>query len=223
MDLQFVLDPYACVVYILSYITEGKRGMSKLLEKASKEANTGNKDIVNGIRHIGNEFLNAVEISAQEAVYLVLLMPLRRSSRDFQFTNTSNPDDRIFLLKTLDKIKELPNNSTDIESDNIIKRYQRRSHNLDHLCLADFVAWFNCVKDKHSDNNTSNCKTSDTSGDFLLETDLNDNVDDDPPDENSGINDTTEYKLKGGMKLVKRKRAKIIRSIRCNKEKDPEN
>ena len=32
-----------------------------------------------------------------------------------------------------------------------------------------------------------------------------------------------KYKLKGGMKLVKKKRAKIIRSVRFNKEKDPEN
>lgn len=38
MDLQFVLDPYACAIYILSYITKGQRGMSKLLETASKEA-----------------------------------------------------------------------------------------------------------------------------------------------------------------------------------------
>ena len=74
------------------------------------------------MRHIGNKFLNSVEISAQEAVYLVLQMPLRRSSREFQFINTSNPDERTFLLKALDKIKELPDKSTDIESDNIIKR-----------------------------------------------------------------------------------------------------
>lgn len=26
VDLQFVLDPYACAVYILSYITKGQRG-----------------------------------------------------------------------------------------------------------------------------------------------------------------------------------------------------
>ena len=91
MDLQFVLDPYACAVYILSYIhvTKGQRGMSKLLETASQEANSGNKDIGNKVRHIGNKFLNAVEISAQEAVYLVLQMPMRRALREFQFINTS--------------------------------------------------------------------------------------------------------------------------------------
>ena len=150
-------------------------------------------------------------------------MPSRRSTREFQFINTSNPDERTFLLKTLDKIKELPNNSTDIESDNIIKRYQRRPRKLEDLCLANFVAWFNCVKDKHSDDSSTSCNTTETSDDFLLQTDLTDNVDDDPPAENNAIEDTTEYKLKGGMKLVKGKRAKIIRSVRFNKEKEPEN
>jgi len=48
-----------------------------LLDKASKEANSGNKDIVNRVQHIGNAFLNAAEISAQEAVYLVLQKNLR--------------------------------------------------------------------------------------------------------------------------------------------------
>ena len=72
MDMQYVLDPYACATYILSYITKGQRGMSRLLEKAADEAKCGNTDISNKVRHIGNKFLNAVEISAQEAAYLVL-------------------------------------------------------------------------------------------------------------------------------------------------------
>ena len=64
-----------------------------MLDKAGKEANSGNKDIVNGVRHIENVFLNAAEVSAQEAVYLVLQMPLKRSSRDFcrkAMTNLKN-------------------------------------------------------------------------------------------------------------------------------------
>jgi len=68
MDIQYVLDPYACAVYILSYITKGQRGMSSLLEKACEEAKSGDKDIKNRVRHIGNTFLNAVEISARGSV-----------------------------------------------------------------------------------------------------------------------------------------------------------
>ena len=50
MDIQFVLDPYTCAVYILLYITKGQRGMSKLLRKACEEAKEGNKNIVNKVR-----------------------------------------------------------------------------------------------------------------------------------------------------------------------------
>ena len=211
-DIQYVLDFYACATYILSYITKGQRGMSRLLEKASEEAKSGNKDITNRVRQIGNKFLNAVEISAQEAVYLVLQMPMRRSSRDFQFISTSPPDERAFLLKKLDMLKDLPDNSTDIESDNVIKRYQRRPKQLEKLCLADFVAWFNCLTvlkiKKVMGSSASNDPSFTDIDDFLPETNFEDNTDDDP-----SINVTeseceaNEYKLKGGMKLVKRKKA----------------
>ena len=50
-------------------------------------------------------------------------MPFRRSYQEFQFMNTSHPDERTLLI-SMDKIKELPDNSCDTESDNIIKRYR---------------------------------------------------------------------------------------------------
>ena len=59
--------------------------MSTLLQQASKEArSTHGESIKHQVRHIGHKFLNAVEISAQEAVYLVMQMQLRRSSRAVQ-------------------------------------------------------------------------------------------------------------------------------------------
>ena len=127
------------------------------------------------------------------------------------------------LIKKLEKLKELPDSSQDIESDNIIKRYQRRPKQLEKLCLADFVAWFECVKDTENDTHSSESSLT-GSGDFLPETNFEENTDDDPNDTN--ITDTqcelNEYKLKGGMKLVKGKKAKIIRFVRYHKDKDPE-
>ena len=41
---MLLLDPCACATYILSYISKGQRGMSRLLQKASEEAKAGNKD-----------------------------------------------------------------------------------------------------------------------------------------------------------------------------------
>jgi hypothetical protein len=49
--------------------------MSALLDQAAKEAKEGNLDLKRQVRHIGNYFVNSVETSAQEAVYLTLQMP----------------------------------------------------------------------------------------------------------------------------------------------------
>ena len=99
-DLQYVLDPYACAIYIVSYISKSQKGMSMLLDQATKEAREGNLDLKRQVRHIGNYFINAVETSAQEAVYLTLQLPLTKATRQVVFINTSAPDKRIFFAET---------------------------------------------------------------------------------------------------------------------------
>ena len=42
MDIQYVLDVYACAMYIVSYISKAQKGMSELLRKACAEAKEGN-------------------------------------------------------------------------------------------------------------------------------------------------------------------------------------
>lgn len=98
---------------------------------------------------------------------------MRRSTRD------SHPDEKVFLLKKLDKIKELPDNSCDIESDNIIKRYQRIPKQLENKCLADFVAWFTCVREE-SDTDFGD-KFDIGSDNFIPETLFDANNTDDEP------------------------------------------
>ena len=80
----------------------------------------------------------------------------------------------------MDKIKELPDQSLDIESDNVIKRYQRRPKQLEKLCLADFVAWFNCKSENNQQNTVKpNVDREVLTNDCLLENDFNNNEDDD--------------------------------------------
>ena len=53
MDIQYVLDVYACAVYIVNYISKGQKGMSKLLREACTEARNGNSTIKQQVRDIG--------------------------------------------------------------------------------------------------------------------------------------------------------------------------
>ena len=77
MDIQFVLDVYACAVYIVSYISKSQGGMSELLRTACEEARQGNTSVKQQVRDIGHKSLNSVEISAQEAAYIAFQLPTR--------------------------------------------------------------------------------------------------------------------------------------------------
>ena len=139
-DIQFVLDAYACAVYIVSYINKSAKGMSQLMAEACKEARKGNKSLKESVRHIGNKFLNATEVSAQEAAYLILQLSMSSKSRKCEFLSTSPQNERTFLLKSKKELEGLPKESTEIEADNTVKRYARRHEILADYCLADFVS-----------------------------------------------------------------------------------
>jgi hypothetical protein len=142
MDIQFVLDVYACAMYIVSYISKAQKGMSDLLRNACAEAKEGNSTIKQQVRDIGNKFLNSVEISAQEAVYIILQLPMRKSSRNDVFINTSPPNDRVELLKPLSEIEKMSDESEEIHSGGLLKRYVERPDSLKNITLADWAAWY---------------------------------------------------------------------------------
>ena len=42
MDIQYVINAYACVMYIASYVLKAEKGMGELLKQAAKELQQGN-------------------------------------------------------------------------------------------------------------------------------------------------------------------------------------
>ena len=219
LDIQIVLEPYGCASYIVYYISKSQRDMSAQLDAAAKEARKGNLDLKKQVRHIGNVFSNCVEVSAQEAVYLDLQIPLTKCTRDIVFVNTSVPEERIFLLKPKAALDELPAESTDVESDNIIQRYSKRPKQLSKYCLADYVSKVDIIYPKGNKvPEKVNDKNDDDQGDSSSSNESEDSLDDD----NSQGSDLL-YKTKNGIKYKKRKVPRIIRYVKYNKKKDPEN
>ena len=56
MDIQFVIDAYACVMYIASYMMKNERGMSELLKQVGNESRT--EDITEQLRRLESAFLH---------------------------------------------------------------------------------------------------------------------------------------------------------------------
>ncbi|KAJ8043463.1 hypothetical protein HOLleu_10556 [Holothuria leucospilota] len=138
-DIQYITDPYACAVYIVAYMTKSQRGMCRLLDNACKEAKKETSDLCRQVRLIGNKFINAVEVSAQEFSLVSRNLPITRSTRSTLFINTSPPEDRTFLLKSTEILQEMNPDDTNIESGNI-ERYKNRPKLLHKWCLADYAS-----------------------------------------------------------------------------------
>ena len=84
-------------------------------------------------------------MSAQEAVYILLQMPLRNSSRKVIFVNTSLPEDRVFLLKPIDQLQAMKDDEEDVQCTNMLTRYQNREEVLENTTLAEYVAYYDMV------------------------------------------------------------------------------
>ena len=218
MDIQYITNSYSCAVYISSYITKGQRGMSELLKAASEEAHSSSSNIREQVRTIGNKFLNNVEISAQEAVYLLLQIPLRKSSRSTIFINTSQPEERVRLLKPVSEIENMDDDETKLHYDDKITRYKTRSNNLNDISLAEYFAYYN-VKKIDINQKYRNTLTDDGYPSEMLDDDHIVN-DDDVDEENVSDVANTNNSV---YKETRRKKARILRCVRYNIEKDREN
>ena len=147
-DIQPPLEPFGMIEYILNYVTKAQKGISITMDQACKEAQSGNMDLKASVHHIGNAFLNAVETPQEEAATLVLQIPITRMSREVVFIPTSHPDERTFLLKDYETLKEMNPESHDIKSHNIISQYECQPHILECYCLADFTSLLQIVSQK---------------------------------------------------------------------------
>ena len=95
MDIQYIVDAYSCVVYIISYISKAEREMGLLLDKAQKEGHKGNLDAKAAFKSLGSVYLHNREVSAQEAVYRLTGLHLKKRSRKVTFIPTGEHPMRI--------------------------------------------------------------------------------------------------------------------------------
>ena len=126
------------------------------------------------------------------------------------------------MIKSKEALKLLPPNSTDVESDNVIKRYMRRPKALEEVCLADFVACFDLVYQKKEVASVN----SDHEG-LLPETDYSEQNEDSLELDEFDVKNTTsgnnqQYTLPGGTTIYRRKHSKVIRYVRYSKVHSPE-
>lgn len=89
MDIQYILDPYACINYIVDYISKPARGISRLLQSCVDNLRHGNHSLFHQLKCVCHCFYNGTEISAQECAWCRLKLTMSYCSSMVEFINTS--------------------------------------------------------------------------------------------------------------------------------------
>ena len=197
-DIQYVLNAYACVMHVASYIMKTDRAMGQLLKHVASEART--EELKQQLRKVGSTFLTHREVSAQEAVYRILSLPMKHLSRSVVFIDTNPKSERIVVLKSKEMLSQLEDDDTDVFQKSLIDRYQHRPQHLQSMCLAEFAATF---ATNYRCRNDSECDAI-------------------PPTDTKYMSKTITL-TDGFGKMNKRKKEAVIRFRRYNKDTEPSN
>ena len=100
MDIQYVVNGFAAASYATTYMTKTDKSTSSMMEATlSRMAQDPDVKLPEMVRAVGNAFVNAQEVSAQEACYLTLGLPLKVATRQCIFVNTYDKDNRCIRLR----------------------------------------------------------------------------------------------------------------------------
>ncbi|CAM4556297.1 unnamed protein product [Leuciscus chuanchicus] len=138
MDIQFVLDAFSCVMYMLSYISKPEHEMGDLLKNVIKSVRETNVSEEDEMKQIMQAYSKHRQVSAQESVARTL--PLKKCSRSVVFLPTD--DDTLKMSLPLSILQNKNPDSEDVWMSGMIDKYRARpqTHDFEKMCLADFAS-----------------------------------------------------------------------------------
>ena len=90
---------------------KSERAMSKLLKKVADECRD---DLRGKLRKLGSVSLDNREVSAQEAAFRWLSLPLKYASRKVVFVNTAPKSKRVSMLKSQSVLADMEDNDQNV-------------------------------------------------------------------------------------------------------------
>ena len=156
MDVQYIVNIYDVTRYITSYMSKLNKSSSDLLRQASEEMKKKNHDTrLDTLKSFANSFVRSTEISAQEAALAVLNLPSPYTTIKKVFIPTTESVNRCVVLKPMEQLQCLPDESTDFFCSNHFQRYSCRSEELKNLCLADWYAQYELAPKNYRNSKNS--------------------------------------------------------------------
>ncbi|KAG1928320.1 ATP-dependent DNA helicase PIF1 [Pimephales promelas] len=145
MDIQFVLDAFSCVMYMLSYISKPEHEMGDLLKNVIQSVRETNVSEEDEMKQIMQAYSKHRQVSAQESVARTCSLPLKKCSRSVVFLPTD--DDALKMSLPLSVLQNKNPDSEDVWMSGMIEKYRARplTRDFEKICLADFASEYRIV------------------------------------------------------------------------------
>eukprot|EP00079_Xenopus_tropicalis_P016290 XP_004914953.1 PREDICTED: uncharacterized protein LOC101733667 [Xenopus tropicalis] len=145
MDIQYILDSYSCIMYMLSYISKPEHEINDFLNnviKSVRETDVNEKD---EMKHIMQAYSKHRQVSAQESVARTCSLPLKKCSRSVVFIPTD--DDALKMSLPISVLQRKDPDSEDVWMSGLSDKYRARSktEEFENMCLADFALNYRVV------------------------------------------------------------------------------
>ncbi|MBN3308108.1 ZMYM1 protein, partial [Amia calva] len=106
MDIQYILNPYCCIVYNLSYISKAEHEMSEILKTVMKKAQHTNTTDSQDMKQVMQAYAKNRQVSAQEAVARKCCMAEFASTYRIVYRSNKNGKNTIPLQNNIGYIQK---------------------------------------------------------------------------------------------------------------------
>nr|DAA01286.1 TPA_exp: replicase/helicase/endonuclease [Danio rerio] len=145
MDIQFILNPYSCIMYILSYISKAEHEMSDYLKRVMKDSSHDNLSESECMKQVMNAYSKNREVSAQEAVARTCSLKLKSSSRAVIFIPTD--DNAVKMSLPMKYLQAMDDDVENVWMTGLPDKYKARPARpeFENLCMAEFASEYRIV------------------------------------------------------------------------------
>ncbi len=145
MDIQFILNPYTCIMYMLSYISKAEHEMSDYLKRVIKDSSHDNLSDRECMKQVMNAYSKNREVSAQEAVARTCSLKLKSTSRSVIFIPTD--DNAVKMSLPMKYLQTMDDDVENVWMTGLPDKYKARPNRpeFENMCMAEFASEYRIV------------------------------------------------------------------------------
>ncbi|KAK0151948.1 ATP-dependent DNA helicase PIF1 [Merluccius polli] len=155
MDIQYVVDDFSCIMYMMSYVSKPEHEMTEFLNSVIKTVKKSKVNERDEMKQIMQAYAKHREVSAQEAAARTCSLPLKKCSRSVVFLQTD--EDGLKMSHPINRLKNMEPDSEAVWMSGVPEKYLDRpvGRPFEGMCLAEFASEYRVVYGQQAESKSA--------------------------------------------------------------------